>query len=124
MYKDCDDEGLTDEIFREDIDEFIWNNFSEEENDRLYNLSYYEKVKIVLDKLREKGMTRYYFISYVGITNDGNTMYGSTIYQMKEEETLKEIGKRLQESVKCSNVVILNLLKLNKKEFKIFTGRK
>lgn len=54
MYKDCDDEGLTDEIFREDIDEFIWNNFSEEENDRLYNLSYYEKVKIVLNKLREK----------------------------------------------------------------------
>lgn len=43
---------------------------------------------------------------------------------MKEEETLKEIGKRLQESVKCSNVVILNLLKLNKKEFKIFIGHK
>lgn len=36
------------------------------------------------------------------------------------EETLKEIGKQLQESVKCDNVVILNLLKLNKKEFKIF----
>lgn len=35
---------------------------------------------------------------------------------MKKEETLKEIGKVLQESVKCSNVVILNLQKLNKKE--------
>lgn len=34
------------------------------------------------------------------------------------EETLKEIGKALQESVKCSNVVILNLQKLNKKELK------
>ena len=68
-------------------------------------------------------MTRYYFISYIALTNDGNTMYGNTIYQM-EEETLKEIGKRLQESVKCNNVVILNLQKLNKKEFKIFTGRK
>ena len=53
MYKDCDDEGLTDEIFREDIDEFIWNNFSEEESDRLYNLPYYEKVRIVLNKLKE-----------------------------------------------------------------------
>lgn len=69
-------------------------------------------------------MKRYYFISYVALTNDGNTMYGNIIYQMKEEETLKEIGKRLQESVKCSNVVILNLLKLDKKEFKMFTGRK
>ena len=68
-------------------------------------------------------MTRNYFISYIALTNDGNTMYGNTIYQM-EEETLKEIGKRLQESVKCNNVVILNLQKLNKKEFKIFTGRK
>lgn len=54
MYKDCDDEGLTDEIFRADIDEFIWDNFSEEESDRLYNLPYYEKVRIVLNKLKEK----------------------------------------------------------------------
>ena len=29
-------------------------------------------------------MTRYYFISYVGITNDGNTTYDNTIYQMKK----------------------------------------
>ena len=54
MDTDCDDEGLTDEIFREVIDEFIWDNFSEEESDRLYNLSYYEKVKTVLNKLKEK----------------------------------------------------------------------
>ena len=54
MDTDCDDEGLTDEIFREVIDEFIWDNFSEEESDRIYNLPYYEKVKIVLDKLKEK----------------------------------------------------------------------
>ena len=54
MYKDCDDEGLADEIFRADIDEFIWDNFSEEESDRLYSLPYYEKVKIVLNKLKEK----------------------------------------------------------------------
>ena len=54
MYRDCDDEGLTDEIFRADIDEFIWDNFTEEESDRLYSLPYYEKVKIVLNKLKEK----------------------------------------------------------------------
>ena len=54
MYRDCDDEELTDEIFREDIDEFIWDNFSEEESDRIYNLPYYERVRIVLNKLKEK----------------------------------------------------------------------
>ena len=54
MYKDCDDEGLADEIFRADIDEFIWDNFSEEESDRIYSLPYYEKVRIVLNKLKEK----------------------------------------------------------------------
>lgn len=49
-------------------------------------------------------MTRYYFISYVGITNDGNTMYGNTIYQMKKEETLKEIESDYK---KVLNAVIL-----------------
>lgn len=51
MYDDCDDEGLTDEIFRADLDQYIYDNHTEEEADRLYTLPRYEQVCKVLEEL-------------------------------------------------------------------------
>ena len=39
-------------------------------------------------------MTRYNFISYISLTNDGNTLYGHTTYCTEKEEMLKEIEKK------------------------------
>ncbi len=55
MYDDCDDEGLTDEIFRADLDQYIYDNYAEEEADKLDAMSYYDKVKRVLNDLKKGG---------------------------------------------------------------------
>ncbi len=54
MYDDCD-EGLTDEIFREFIDQYIYDNYTEEVSDALVAVPYYDKVKKVLNDLEKEG---------------------------------------------------------------------
>lgn len=54
MYDNCD-EGLTDEIFTSEIDQYIYDNYPEEEADRLYTMSYYDKVCQVLKELEKGG---------------------------------------------------------------------
>ena len=55
MYDDCD-EGLTDEIFTSNIDQYIYDNYPEEEADRLNAMSYYDKVRKVLKDLEKGGL--------------------------------------------------------------------
>lgn len=55
MFDDCDDEGLTDEIFRADLDQYIYDNYPEEEVDKFDTMSYYDKVCKVLNDLKKKG---------------------------------------------------------------------
>lgn len=54
MYDECD-EGLTDEIFREIIDQYIYDNYPEEVSDALVDAPYYDKVKKVLNDLEKEG---------------------------------------------------------------------
>ena len=51
MYDDC----LTDEIFREFIDQYIYDNYTEEVSDALVAVPYYDKVKKVLNDLEKEG---------------------------------------------------------------------
>lgn len=54
MYDECD-EGLTDEIFREIIDQHIYDNYPEEVSDALVAVPYYDKVRKVLKDLEKGG---------------------------------------------------------------------
>lgn len=53
MYSDCDDEGLNDNFFVDALDQHICDNYSEEESDRLFGLSTYERVCKVLNDLNK-----------------------------------------------------------------------
>ena len=53
MYDDCD-EGLSDDTFTSCIDQYIYDNYPEEEADSLDSMSYYDKVCRVLKDLEKQ----------------------------------------------------------------------
>lgn len=50
MFSNCDD-GLNNDIFTADLDQYIYDNHTEEEADRFYSLPRYEQVCKVLEEL-------------------------------------------------------------------------
>lgn len=51
MYDDLDYDGLTDELFATDIDQYIYDNYPEKEADKLNAMSYYDRVCHVMKDL-------------------------------------------------------------------------
>lgn len=66
---------------------------------------------------KEKKMTKYYFVSY--IFNNGNGVAYSHCLFEAVDITLNGIVQTIQNIRGCSNVVILNLKDLSKKEYKM-----
>lgn len=69
---------------------------------------------------KEELMTKYYFISYIFQTGNG-VAYAHCLLKAVDT-TLDGMVQMIQESRGCSNVVILNLKDLSKKEYKMLKG--
>lgn len=65
-------------------------------------------------------MTKYYFVSY--IHQDGNGVAYNHCLFKAVDITLNGIARVIQNIRGCSNVVILNLKDLSKKEYKMLKG--
>lgn len=65
-------------------------------------------------------MTKYYFISYIFQANNG-VAYAHCLFKAVDI-TLNGIAQAIQESRGCSNVIILNLKDLSKKEYEMLKG--
>lgn len=69
-------------------------------------------------------MTRYYFISYIALLKNGEREYSSAMYRTDGNKMLLEIKEDIKNNRNYDEVVILNLQKVKKKDYKILTGSK
>ena len=65
-------------------------------------------------------MTKYYFISYI-FQNGNAVAYNHCLFEAVDI-TLNGIARVIQKTRGCSNVVILNLKDLSKKEYEMLKG--